>query len=83
MDGVLYNSKTCSESPNCESINSESSNGFTTSTLTVTGMTSLAITCVMNQTLIISPEESGVEIRLPPARTIMASTVYFGKNHRK
>ena len=84
VGGVLYNNETCM-SPKCESINSESSNGLLTSTLTVNGMTSLDVTCVINhypnQTLMVSSEEHGIdsEIRLPSTRSIRTSTVYFGK----
>ena len=80
VGGVLYGNKTCMESPKCESIdNSESNDGGLTSTLIVTGMTSLDITCVINQTLTVPSEESGVEIRLPHTQSIRTSTVYFGK----
>lgn len=79
IGGVLYNNETCM-SPKCESINSEENDRVLTSTLIVTGMTSLDIICVINQTLMVSSEESGVEIRLPPTQSIRTSTVYFGKN---
>ena len=70
VGGELYNCETCSESPHCDSINSESNDGYVTSTLEITGETDLDIRCVLNQDIIISSGEPGVETRWPPPRTV-------------
>ena len=68
----------CSKSTtNCGSINSESGDGYVTSTLNITGVTDLNISCVVNQNLTFSSEDPSIEIRLPlnRTRTVQGNTV--------
>ena len=72
VGGILYyNSETCSDP--CDSINSESGDGYVTSTLEITAVSNLSISCVMNQNLNFSSKDPSIEIRvpdtLPPSRT--------------
>ena len=47
VGGALYNSETCSDT--CDSINTESGDGYVTSTLEITAVSDLSISCVVNQ----------------------------------
>ena len=71
VGGVLYNSETCSDT--CDSINTESGDGYVTSTLEITAVSDLNISCVVNQNLNFSSQDPSIEIRvpdtLPPNRT--------------